>query len=174
MRRLFIFFSFLLLFAVSFAGRPKDTLSVSSLEFVPNYGQWQGDFSFRASLRGGAVFFDKQGYVVSMLDPEQLHSLHEYKYDGRSDADFSIRSSAYRVSFLDASDYSFSIDTLSLYPHYYNYFLSGTHFAQTTSLVPVCSSIITFIFLLLNFSQFCFFIIFFFYYFFFCFFYLLL
>lgn len=143
MRRLFIFFSFLLLFAVSFAGRPKDTLSVSSLEFVPNYGQWQGDFSFRASLRGGAVFFDKQGYVVSMLDPEQLHSLHEYKYDGRSDADFSIRSSAYRVSFLDASDYSFSIDTLSLYPHYYNYFLSGTHFAQTTSLVPVCSSIIT-------------------------------
>lgn len=143
MRRI-SFFVFLFLFSfASFAGKPIDTLSVSYLEFVPNLGQWEGDFSFRAALNGGAVFFDKQGYVISMLDPEQLHLLHESKFEGRSDADFSIKCSAYRVTFLNASDCSFFIPEGSLYSHYYNYYLTSFRHAFAASKVPVSSSILS-------------------------------
>lgn len=141
MRRISILVFFLFLFLVSFAGKPKDTLSVSHLEFVPNMGQWQGEFSFRAALHGGAVFFDKHGYVVSMLDPEQLHELHESKFEGRSDADFSISASAYRVSFVNALECSFSLDSACLYPHHYNYYLSRYNGSHSASNVPVSSAI---------------------------------
>ncbi len=99
-------------------------MSVSRLEFIPNLGQWKGDFLFRASIQSGTVFFDSDGYVVSMISPASLHDIHVAKTEGNNQSDLSIALSAYKVAFLNANDASYYVATGDKSSHYYNFYTS--------------------------------------------------
>lgn len=126
-------------FAV-FAAKPVDTLHSSQLCFVPNLGQWSGPFSYKASLNGGAIFFDTAGYLVSMVDPLSLNMLHEIKTNGLSAPELKINTSSYKVVFLGKSSQAKFISIVPPYSFHYNYFLSHTSDCWRSN-VPVYSSI---------------------------------
>jgi len=124
MNRYLILFLFGLFSALLVTAKPIDTLHVVYPEFVPNLGQWEGSFEYRVTLRGGAIFFEKNQYSVAALSPVQLYELHELKTEGSSNAIQNIDATAYRVSFLNANECSF-YTPFSPLSHYYNYFLSS-------------------------------------------------
>ena len=105
--------------------KPVDTLSASRLEFVPNLGQWGEPFQFRASLPYAAVFFDKSGYVVNMLDPQAMADFHPALSNGTSPVSRPIRAAAYRVVFEASDALSHYFPLGEAFPHYYNYYLSS-------------------------------------------------
>ena len=69
MRKTLVILFLSMLTVVSANAKSRDTLSAGRLEFVPNIGQWTGDFHFRAALQGGALFFNSEGYVVILRNP---------------------------------------------------------------------------------------------------------
>lgn len=123
MKKCFFFFLLIHLSLVGFS-KSKDTLFVSQLEFIRNYGQWSGDFSFRSLLHNGAIFFDQEGYVVSMIDPKSLEKIHFSKFERQYDSDLSVRLSSYKVSFLNANAHSKYVEHGNFSSHFYNFFVS--------------------------------------------------
>lgn len=125
MRRLVFLLCTLVLASSCLLAKPVDTLSASRLEFVPNLGQWGEPFQFRASLPYAAVFFDENGYVVNMLDPQAMQDFHPALSNGSSPLSRPIRAAAYRVVFEASDALSRYFPLGKAFPHYYNYFLSS-------------------------------------------------
>lgn len=48
--------------------------------FVPNQGQWEGDFSAKLELKQGAVFFRSSGYKFLLFNDPEGHS-HQHHHD---------------------------------------------------------------------------------------------
>ena len=46
----------------------------TSATFVPNRGQWQGDFDYRLETSKGAFFFEKSGYTAAFVNLPHHHS----------------------------------------------------------------------------------------------------
>lgn len=136
-----VLFLFIVFFSFhSFASKPHDTLSVSTAQFIPNLGQWNGNFLYKTPLSAGAVFYDSLGFVFSFLDPVALEHLHESKYNGESNADFNIKAAAYRVTFPGCNHSSFYRPSGTAYPYYFNYFTSHNPESWRSD-VPVYSAI---------------------------------
>lgn len=51
--------------------------------FIPNKGQWEGDFEYKTALSNGALFFDNTGWYALLINGEDYHS-HD-KVDHTSD-----------------------------------------------------------------------------------------
>ena len=88
-------------------------------------GQWTGDFDFRAALQGGALFFNSEGYVVNMLDPEALQQLHPSSPNASSSVSKPINAAAYKVRFEGCNTNSIYNTVGDASSHYYNYYLSS-------------------------------------------------
>ena len=122
MRRLFFFILILLALGTLRAHRPADTLSAGRWEFVQNLGQWESPVLYKASMHGGALFFEHSSFLVAQLDPNQLDAIHEAKHSGKPCPSSLIDAAAYRVMFLDASN-ELKVNGIQPYDHYYNYYI---------------------------------------------------
>ena len=112
--------------------KPADSLSVHSLEFVPNAGQWDSHVLYSARLHGGSFFVCENSFTIELVSPEQLHQFFENKF--KSAPQKPLDAFAYTMTFVGASSGSYVIPNNSL-PHYYNYFL-GKDPSKWASRVP--------------------------------------
>lgn len=123
MRKLLVI---LLLALLSFetlqAHKPTDTLSAGRWEFVQNLGQWDPAVRFAAKTDGGALFFGDKHFIVTQIDPQQLHNLYEAKHEGKQIPSTTLDAAAYRVSFVNAHTEP-TVNGFEPYKHYYNFFL---------------------------------------------------
>ena len=125
----------LLFFATIFtlaARKPADTLSAGRWEFVQNLGQWNEAVLFKANLHSGAVFFQKDGFTVSQLHPQQLQEIQEAKHSGKPLPRTVVDAAAYRVQFLQSNCQDVTGERP--YDYYYNYYIgkSPTSWASKT------------------------------------------
>ncbi|MCB0737477.1 MAG: PKD domain-containing protein [Bacteroidetes bacterium] len=57
--------------------------------FIPNKGQWNGDFIYKSHVAGGIVYLEKTGFTISMYNNEQMKAFHDHtatemKLDGHA------------------------------------------------------------------------------------------
>ena len=116
-RKIVFYFSFAL--PVIFAG----STSFAQLQFIENKGQWDNRVAFKSDISNGAFFLQKNGFSVVLHNADDLKNFsdHQHTYltidsnkaaaknnTGRSSRsqndNFIIRSHAYRVNFLGASN----------------------------------------------------------------------
>lgn len=122
MRRLCCFTLMLLSLGVLRAHKPTDTLSAGRWEFVQNLGQWESPVLFKATMYGGALFFEHNSFIVTQLDPIQLNTFHEAKHSGKTYAPSYFDAAAYRVTFLNALNET-SLTGIQPFEYYYNYYI---------------------------------------------------
>ena len=122
MRRFCLFILILLSLGTLRAHKPTDTLAAGRWEFVQNLGQWNPAVAFSARMNGGALFFEKNSFVIALLHPQQLNDFHEAKHSGKPFPKKQIDAAAYRVSFLNANPKTM-VEGNRPYDHYYNYFI---------------------------------------------------
>lgn len=113
MRKLFTI-SFFCLYLASPV--PLFSQDASHALFVENAGQWQDNFDYKLKLSSGAIFFQNQGYLLNLLDPDALghdHSDHHHHQE-------KIKGHSIQMEFLNANP---SSDISGLYQteFYYNY-----------------------------------------------------
>ncbi len=103
---------------------------LAQARYIPNQGQWPGDFLFKAPLNQGALFLTSDGYRVV------LNENHPHEHGASSPTDQPpSRQVAYAMRWLNANEYN-SINPGPALDHYHNYFL-GKDPARWRSEVPV-------------------------------------
>lgn len=97
---------------------PLQSQDASHALFVENAGQWQGDFNYKLELSSGAMYFQKDGFVLNLLDPEALahdHSDHHHHH-----VEEEIKGHVIKLKYLNANPNS-KITAYSKTEFYYNY-----------------------------------------------------
>ncbi|MHA4808161.1 DUF7948 domain-containing protein [Flavitalea flava] len=139
--------SCIILLASVNTGHAQD--GASNIEFVENKGQWGSEAKFKGEMKVGAFFLDKKGFTVLLHHPDDLMRLngnHREKSilmgsvnGGKTNtagkkgeqgpgapetgnAGMDVRSHAYRMSFVGASDQAEIVPDKPL-PSYNNYFI---------------------------------------------------
>ncbi len=109
--------------------------------FVPNLGQWEGDFSFKAEIPDGALFFDDQGLTWSLLNAADLVAVKEAKKSGipPPPGGFRVAGHSFRTRFVGAQSLKTEPAT-EPETHYRNYFL-GNDPARWKGRVPEYSAL---------------------------------
>ena len=81
------------------------TLSILGQEvlFVPNEGQWDGDFTYQMRLKSGALFFEGSAIQFVLKDAVQGedHKGHHIHEAGLSASEEGLRFHALRLNFLN-------------------------------------------------------------------------
>lgn len=122
MRRLCFFILILLSLGILRAHKPTDTLSAGRWEFVQNLGQWNSSVLFKATMHGGALFFERNSFTITQIDPNQLEAFHEAKHSGNLYSTSLFDASTYRVTFLNALNTT-EASGIQPFNHYYNYYI---------------------------------------------------
>ncbi len=60
-------------------------------QFIPNMGQWEGDFVFKCNLNQGALFFEKTGYTAYLLESNPESHDHDHSEHHHHGEDPSLR-----------------------------------------------------------------------------------
>ena len=103
----------------------RDSVTVSGVEFVRNVRQWDERVLFKASLHGGALFAEKDGFTIVLLHPQQLKEFYAAKFDpSHAHSNGIIDAAAYKVTFADANP-SVQIDGCNMLQCYDNYYLGN-------------------------------------------------
>lgn len=121
MKRLILFTLTLLSVVNLWARKPIDTLSAGRWEFVQNLGQWESPVLYKATMHGGALFFEHNSFLVAQLDPNQLEAFHEAKHSGKPFPSSFIDAAAYRVTFMNALN-DIKVNGIQPFEHYYNFY----------------------------------------------------
>ncbi|UEG48550.1 PKD domain-containing protein [Ferruginibacter lapsinanis] len=121
------------------------TSAHAQLSFIENKGQWNSRINFKSDIQSGAFFLEKNGFTVSLHHPDDLqkfseqihgHSHNKSKIDNRSDKEsdkeevvkmdqpITIRSHAYKVNFVGASN-NVQVLPEKILPTYNNYFIGN-------------------------------------------------
>ena len=78
----------------------RDSLTVDGVEFVQNVRQWDERVLFKASLHGGALFAERDGFTFVLLHPQQLKDFYAAKFDpSHAPSSGVIDAAAYKVTF---------------------------------------------------------------------------
>lgn len=115
-----------------------DSVTVKSVQFVENKGQWEPQVLYKASLHGGALFAEKECFTFVVLDPSQLNNFYAAKFDTTIHTDGWIDAAAYKVHFSGANS-NVSVNGQEKLPSYNNYFIGNdskkwaTHVAKYQS-----------------------------------------
>ncbi len=105
--------------------------------FVENAGQWQGDFDYKLKLSSGALYFQKDGFILNLLDPEVLahdHSDHHHHHTEEK-----IKGHVIKLNYLNANPNS-EISGYYKTEFYYNY-ITGDNSAKHFQRVKVFKGI---------------------------------
>lgn len=111
----------------------------SNIEFIENKGQWDSRVRYMGNVNGGAFFIRNSGFTVLQHNPDDLAAMNAilHQHSGGSwrslDSEFTLRSHAYHVDFINASA---SVKVIPDKPlnTYNNYFLGG----DTTKWASYC------------------------------------
>ncbi|MEQ9187135.1 MAG: gliding motility-associated C-terminal domain-containing protein [Cryomorphaceae bacterium] len=105
----------ILVFCLLFAA-----IAASAEGFVRNLGQWDGTFTYRAGIPGGAIFLEQGCITFHLIDPEKLEAFHDRKLE----AGAVMRHHAFKLRFIGANtDVHFEEDSKS--SHYQNFYLGN-------------------------------------------------
>ncbi len=111
--------------------------------FIPNQGQWQGDFLYKTDLTSGAIFFEEDGYTTLLNDPEISRNRHNHSHSNQMELPLHKHSNpaneyqavAYRLKWVNANAKR-QISAFSEKEFYHNYFL-GNDSTRWKGNVPV-------------------------------------
>ncbi|MCW3090601.1 MAG: hypothetical protein JWP81_1670 [Ferruginibacter sp.] len=116
------------------------TPSSAQLQFIENKGQWDTKVNFKADIQTGAFFMEQKGFTVLLHNTEDLEKLaalthgHSATEAGAVTAarsvipptqNFTLRSHAYRVNFLNATAKGITISPDKALSTYNNYFIGN-------------------------------------------------
>ena len=132
MKKLYCLILAFLMFTSVMAKLP-DTLSVSTLQFVQNDGQWDSQILFAARIHGGTVFSESNGFTIALLSSDQLVQFYDHKFSGKEQKN--IDAAAYRMSFIGASE-QVEVMPYGICSHYCNYFV-GSDRARWHGRIPI-------------------------------------
>lgn len=90
-------------------------------DFRQNFGQWEGDFLFRATRANADLFLEDKCFTWNIYHPEDFLAIHDVIKDEAALASFVLRSHAFKVHFEGALD----ANVVPQEPNetYYNYYL---------------------------------------------------
>lgn len=103
-----------------------------NIEFVENKGQWDSRVSFMGQAGNGAFFIHRNGFTVLQHNAEDVEMLHELyhlrTFKGKKlsrDLQLTLRSHAYRVSFVNANFKAIQVVPDKPLETYDNYFIGN-------------------------------------------------
>lgn len=101
----------------------KEGESSASIRFKENKNQWAGQVLFKAGIKGGSVFLEKQKLVYALYSLEDLDNIHTKGHHSRGfdKKTQPVRCHALYVHFLNANQNA-GINPVNRLPEYYNYF----------------------------------------------------
>jgi gliding motility-associated-like protein len=88
--------------------------------FVPNEGQWEGPFRFRAELPSGALFLESNALTFHLVDGEMLDQIHDRKVE----ADGRLQHHAFKLHFVGSKP-QVTFEQAEMLPYYENYYLGN-------------------------------------------------
>ena len=91
------------------------------VEFIRNKGQWNGPFTYRASVGNVEVFLEKNAFTYLLGDKDNYEKQHDLKF-GKAKGTVRLKHHAYRVTMLGANENP-TISGSKPQQHYYNYYL---------------------------------------------------
>lgn len=96
----------------------KTYSQLSALTFVQNKGQWKGDFEFKSSYGGGAIFIEKKGFTIVQYNSEEVASIfgHGHKKIEGKDKQPDI----YRADFVKDESNDSAKKSSQIHMHAYN------------------------------------------------------
>lgn len=114
----------------------------SYAQFIPDVGQWNNQFLFKAPLgTHNTLFVGKNALtyvVIDSTDAYKTHDWHQLSYHERKDKQ--LRAHAYQVDFL-ASNENVLVKGIDQHPYYHNYFI-GKDAERWQSEVAIYNSIV--------------------------------
>lgn len=119
------------LFLLPFVGRANP--GYGSIEFVPNKGQWEGPFLFKAMTPNSDIYLEKNCFTFSIGAADNIFKIRSHKNGVASDGILHFH--AYKVIFEGANP-SPEIIGSKAQSHYYNYFLGNDKTKWATGIHP--------------------------------------
>ena len=125
------YFLFLLFFIASksfFAQTPEH--HSHNLEFVENKNQWETNILYKADLKNGAVFLEKNCFTFVFKDAKAISKILEAKHipcekrQALQESDYNIKCHAYKINFLN-SNTDVSVSSSNPSNGYLNYYLGN-------------------------------------------------
>ncbi len=102
----------------------RDSLSVSSLEFIENKGQWNDNVAFRANINSGTIWAEHDNLLFDLYDSEALKELAKHKDGKKALLLEPVKRHAYKMRFVN-SNTECNISGSDIFPNYYNYYLGN-------------------------------------------------
>ncbi|MBQ7735826.1 MAG: gliding motility-associated C-terminal domain-containing protein [Bacteroidales bacterium] len=124
-----------LLFVPMVQAHHRDSVTVAGVEFVRNDRQWDGRVLYKASLHGGALFAERDGFTFVLLHPQQLKEFYAAKFDpAATRSNGIIDAAAYKMVFAGANS-SVKVSGHEEIQGYNNYYI-GKDPARWSTRVP--------------------------------------
>lgn len=94
-------------------------------QFIENKGQWPSQVNFKADLKSGYLYLEKDGLLFDLYDPQTVNKYIEGHYNKELRRDLNeLKWHAYKVSFEGCNEVT-EIKTEGKSQSYYNYFLGS-------------------------------------------------
>ncbi|MCS7076271.1 MAG: gliding motility-associated C-terminal domain-containing protein [Bacteroidia bacterium] len=87
--------------------------------FIPNQGQWEEHFSYKANLQGGTVFLHDKSWRFCLIHPEDTRKMHP----NPNPDTVLLRHHAFEIEFLNTN--TAALKGHQPAPHYHNYYLGN-------------------------------------------------
>ena len=124
-----------LLFVLPLQAHHRDSVTVAAVEFVRNDRQWEERVLYKASLHGGALFAERDGFTFVLLHPQQLKEFYTAKFAPSSvHSSGVIDAAAYKLVFAGANP-SVTVSGHEEIQGYNNYYI-GNDPTKWSSRVP--------------------------------------
>ncbi len=122
----------LVFFILLFSMKSQQALATNGVDhpFLPNMGQWDGDYSFQVDLNNLSVYLTESSFRYVLSENVQP----QYDYEKRSFKPVSIKKHAFSMSFVESKPLTYKgLDQSKVY---YNYFLGSDPSKWKTSVYP--------------------------------------
>jgi len=93
-------------------------VSGRSQGFIENQGQWEEDFNFKAELKGGALFLEKNKLTFHLIDGSLQKAIHDRTIEEGT----RVQHHAFSLNFIGANT-DIQFETLEPSANYNNYYL---------------------------------------------------
>jgi gliding motility-associated-like protein len=126
--RVLLIFMFSSFFFLKLSAIEKDTLTFTSGAFIENKNQWPEQVLFKAEIKTGNLWVERDGLLFDIQDPEDLKAIADYKNHFGTNKEKGlpfpthVRRHIYKIYFLGANDRP-EIETGIRLDTYHNYFL---------------------------------------------------
>ena len=112
-------------------------VSTTSLEMVPNHGQWHPAVRYKVAIPFGQIFLRQDAIVYDLMQSDEYLAQQEYRHDHPANRDSALQISkhAIELKFLGL-EYSSKIYESHKTSHYYNYYLGQDQSKWASEVYP--------------------------------------